>query len=123
MEELTIKIIIKKDRLAEFLVEGFKDKDDIVIEVFKAFEPFIVENDYLIIKQIDDGISSEVQISIEELGYETIFSLVFALLRKLKEQDDKVNMESLLYGIIEQFGSFNLEQANEFILKILEMVE
>jgi hypothetical protein len=44
-------------------------------------------------------------------------------LKRLKEQDDKANMESLLYGMIEQFGNFNLEQANEFILKILEMVE
>jgi hypothetical protein len=122
--ELTIKIEIKRDKLAEVLVEGYNADASIKIEVTKAFEPCIIEDDYLIIKQIDvDSIISEVKISIGELGYETIYALVYELLRRLKDQDDKANKESLLYGIIEQFGSFNLEQANEFILKILEMVE
>lgn len=124
MEELTIKIEIKRDKLAEVLVEGYNADASIKIEVAKAFEPCIVEDDYLIIKQIDvDSVISEVRISIGELGYETIFALLYELLKRLKEQDDKANMESLLYGMIEQFGNFNLEQANEFILKILEMVE
>jgi len=124
LEELTIKIEIKRDKLAEVLVEGYSTDASIKIDIVKAFEPCVVEDDYLIIRQIDDdSIIAKVRISIGELGYETIFALVFELIKKLEEEDDQVSIENLLYSIIESSGGKSLEQANELILKVLEMVE
>lgn len=121
--ELTIKIEIRKDKLAEVLVGGFSGEDFIQVGSAKAFDPCLIEDDYLVIRQKDEGFLAEVRIGLEELGDSTIYALAYNVMRKLRDSGAQANKEEFLFGMIEQFGSFNMEQANEFILKIIEMVE
>lgn len=121
--ELTIKIEIRKDKLAEVLVGGFSGEDFIQIGIPKAFDPCFIEDDYLVIRQKDEGFLAEVRIGLEEIEDSIIYALAYNVMRKLRDSGAQANKEEFLFGTIEQFGSFNMEQANEFILKIIEMVE
>lgn len=123
MEELTIKIIVDRDKLAEVLVEGY-NVDNIEISTGKAFDPCIVDDEgFLNIKQADDGVLAEVRISVEELGNDTIYALVYEMMKELKERGKKIDMETFLFSVLDGFGDFSMEQANEFIIKILGKVE
>lgn len=121
MEELTIKIEIRKDKLVEVLAEGFSG-DFIEIVVGKAFDPCIIEDEYLVVTQTDEDISSKLKISIQELGLETIYALVYELMKIMREQDKMVDMYNFLLSMLDSFDSIPIEQANDYILKILEKV-
>lgn len=123
MEELIIKIIVNRDKLAEVLVKGY-NVDNIEISTGKAFDPCIVDDEgFLNIKQVDDGILAEIRISVEELGNDTIYALVYEMMKLLRERGKESDMEEFLFSILDRFDYLNMELANDIIIKILGKVE